>query len=105
MNDWQTQIRRFLGVVTIAVAISGCTVFAGRERTGEYVDDATITAKVNAQIIDDKTLRSTQINVETMQDIVQLSGFVDSAEAKAKAGEIARNVSGVRSVRNNLIVR
>jgi osmotically-inducible protein OsmY len=46
-----------------------------------------------------------EISVETMQDVVQLSGFVDSSLSKAKAGEIASNIKGVRQVRNNLVVR
>jgi len=94
-----------LRIVVIASALAGCTVFAGRETAGEYVDDATVTTKVNAQIINEPSLRASQISVETMQDVVQLSGFVDSAQAKERAGTIARGVFGVRSVRNNLIVR
>jgi hyperosmotically inducible periplasmic protein len=46
-----------------------------------------------------------QIGVETMQDVVQLSGFVDSAQTKARAGEVARSVKGVREVKNDLVVR
>jgi len=97
--------RRSISIVAVTVALSGCTVFSGRETTGEYVDDATVTTRVNAQIINDSSLKSSQISVETMQDVVQLSGFVDTARAKERAGEIARNTTGVRSVRNNLIVR
>jgi len=92
-------------VCAVTGVIAGCTVFSGRETAGEYVDDATVTTKVNAQIVSESSLKSSQINVETMQDVVQLSGFVDSAKAKERAGEIARNVDGVRSVRNNIIVR
>ncbi|EPY00304.1 BON domain-containing protein [Magnetospirillum fulvum] len=97
--------RKAISLVAVTVALSGCTVFSGRETTGEYVDDATVTTRVNAQIINDSSLKSSQISVETMQDVVQLSGFVDTARAKERAGEIARNTTGVRSVRNNLIVR
>jgi osmotically-inducible protein OsmY len=39
-----------------------------------------------------------------MQDVVQLSGFVDSSEQKAQAGQIAGSISGVRGVQNNIIV-
>jgi hyperosmotically inducible periplasmic protein len=46
-----------------------------------------------------------QIGVETMQDVVQLSGFVDSAQTKARAGEVARSAKGVREVKNDLVVR
>jgi len=46
-----------------------------------------------------------QINVETFKGEVQLSGFVDSAQSVKKAGEVARGVNGVKSVKNNLIVK
>lgn len=46
-----------------------------------------------------------EIGVETMQNVVQLSGFVDKQGVKDRAGAIARNTSGVKEVKNNLIVR
>ena len=98
-------IRKILAVFALAVVLSGCTVFSGRETAGEYVDDATVTSRVKAAIFNDPTLKSMEISVETMQDVVQLSGFVDSAQSKSKAGEIARNVEGVRQLRNNLVIR
>ena len=76
---------------------------SGRETAGEYVDDTTITTKVNATIINE--LGVGQVGVETMQNVVQLTGFVDSQQKKNRAEQIARNVSGVRDVHNNIIVR
>jgi len=96
---------RSAAVLAVAAALAGCAAFSGRETTGEYVDDATVTTKIKADILKDSTLKTLQINVETMQDVVQLSGFVDSSEAKTRAGNIARDVEGVRGVRNNLVVR
>ena len=87
----------------LATSLIGCAAMSGRETPGEYVDDATITTKVKARIIDE--LGVGQIGVETMQLVVQLSGFVDSQTVKERAGRIARNVSGVKEVRNNIIVR
>lgn len=96
---------KILAVFAVVVALSGCTVFSGRETAGEYVDDATITTRVKTAIFNDPGLKSLEISVETMQDVVQLSGFVDSAQSKAKAGQIASNVEGVRQLRNNLVIR
>ena len=53
----------------------------------------------------DDFLKSFQISVESRKGIVQLSGFVDSQKAVDKAGQIARSVKGVKSVRNDLIVK
>jgi len=94
-----------LAGLAVIIALSGCTVFSGRETAGEYVDDSTVTTQVKAAIFNDPALKSMEISVETMQDVVQLSGFVDSSLSKAKAGEIASNIKGVRQVRNNLVVR
>lgn len=87
----------------LATSVAGCAAVSGRETPGEYVNDATITTKVKASIINELGLK--EIGVETMQNVVQLSGFVDSPEIKSRAGEIARGVSGVRDVKNNIVVR
>jgi hyperosmotically inducible periplasmic protein len=98
-------MRKLLTVFALAASIAACSAVSGRETAGEYVDDATITAKVRAAIIGEPSLKPLEVSVETMQDVVQLSGFVDSPQAKYKAGELALGIDGVRSVRNDLIVR
>jgi osmotically-inducible protein OsmY len=100
-----TQLKHFLVVCALAASLAACAAMSGRETAGEYVDDATITTKVKAAIFDEPSLKSMQVSVETFQDVVQLSGFVDSPRTKAKAGELARGVHGVRSVKNDLVVR
>ena len=76
-----------------------------RESTGEYIDDATISTKVRAQLIGDKDLNLFQIDVETFKGVVQLSGFVSSAAAKSRASTVVSGIQGVKQVRNNLIVK
>jgi len=84
---------------------SGCSSTATHESTGEYVDDATITTKVKAAFIKDDYIKSMPISVETYKGVVQLSGFVDNAEQKQRAGEVARSITGVRDVKNSLTVK
>jgi osmotically-inducible protein OsmY len=91
-----------IGLITVFL---GCASTPKREGTGEYFDDSAITAKVKAAIFGDPALKVFQINVETFKGEVQLSGFVDSAQIVYKAGEVARSVKGVKSVKNNLIVK
>jgi hyperosmotically inducible protein len=75
-------------------------------RSGEQVvDDGAITAKVKAALAGDSRTKAHQVNVETHEGAVQLSGFVDNAEAKSTAGELARAVEHVRSVDNQLDVK
>ncbi len=94
-----------LALAASAVSLGACSAVEGRETTGQYVDDATITAKVKTKILQDPNLKVMQINVETMQGEVQLSGFVDSSTTAAHAAEVARSVDGVKSVKNSLVVR
>jgi len=95
----------YLVCITLVTAILGCASTPTRESSGEYVDDSAITSRVKAAIFDDPSLKVLQINVETFKGEVQLSGFVDSAQNVRRAGEVARSVRGVKSVKNDLIVK
>lgn len=72
---------------------------------GRVIDDSVITGKVKAALIADSVTKAHQINVETRQGEVLLSGFVDSSEARSRAADLARNVEGVHAVKNSLQVR
>lgn len=97
--------RQFLVGLALAGSLAACSTIEGRETAGQYVDDTTITTKVKAAIVNDEGLKGMQINVETMQGVVQLSGFVDTAQQAAQAAADARGVEGVKSVRNSIVVR
>ena len=84
------------------VSLYGCASTATKEGTGEYLDNAVITAKVKAAIFDEPTLKSAEINVETFKGVVQLSGFVSSQANIDKAVEITRKIKGVKSVKNDM---
>jgi len=99
------RILSFLVCIVLVTVFLGCASTPKREGTGEYVDDSAITTKVKAAIFNDPALKVFQINVETFKGEVQLSGFVDSAQSVKKAGEVARGVGGVKSVKNSLIVK
>ena len=85
--------------------LAACASTSTRESTGEYVDDSVITTKVKSLLAADDFLKSFQISVETYKGTVQLSGFVNSQKAVDKAGEIVRSVKGVKSLKNNLIMK
>lgn len=90
----------FLAV--LLVSMLGCASTSKHEGTGEYVDDSVITTKVKAAIFNEPSLKVAEINVETFKGVVQLSGFVSSRADMSKAVEIARGVSGVTSVKNDM---
>lgn len=96
---------KFLVCIGLITALLGCAGTQKHESTGQYVDDSVITTKVKAAIFNEPTLKSLEINVKTYQGVVQLSGFVDSDQSVKKAGEVACNIDGVKSVRNDLIVK
>jgi len=96
---------RSLVVLIMIAAFVACASTPKQEGTGEYFDDSVITAKVKTQLAADDFLKSFQIGVESRKGIVQLSGFVNSQAAVDKAGEIARGVEGVKTVKNDLIVK
>jgi len=78
---------------------------ASGQSAGESIDDAVVTAKVKAKLVDDEVTKAYQIEVETFKGTVQLSGSVDSEEARSRATELARDVGGVKDVKNSLQVR
>ena len=97
-------IRYFVLLVVIASLVA-CASTRTQESTGEYVDDSVITTKVKGLLAGDDFLKSFQIGVETFKGVVQLSGFVNTQKAVDKAIEITRSVKGVKSVKNDLIVK
>lgn len=101
----KTLIAAAMIAVVTAVAGTGCAVTSGQERTGEYVDDATITTRVKARFAEDQTVAATRISVETLKGVVQLSGFATSEAEKQRAAQIAASVPGVKQVQNAVVVR
>jgi osmotically-inducible protein OsmY len=91
----------FFMVLTLLI-VAGCASTPKHEGTGEYVDDSVLTTKVKAAILNEPSLSSAEINVETFKGEVQLSGFVSSRADISKAIEVARAVNGVRVVKNDM---
>jgi len=66
------------------------------------VDNAALTTKVKAALLADELVKGTQINVDSNNGVVTLNGAVDSPAHKEKAEQVAKGVSGVTRVQNNL---
>jgi osmotically-inducible protein OsmY len=95
----------FLVLLMLIATFAACASTPTRASTGEYIDDSVITTKVKSLLAADDFLKSFQIGVETYQGTVQLSGFVNSQKAVDKANEIVKSVKGVKSIKNDLIVK
>lgn len=90
--------------LSLLALVAGCQSMTGRT-AGENVDDAAITASVKSKLAADRAGSLTSIDVDTVSGTVYLTGTVPDASAKERAGELARDVDGVRSVVNNLNTR
>ena len=99
-----TPLNRFSAFFVIALLafFLGCASTPKQEGTGEYIDDTFITTKVKAAVLNEPSLKSTEINVETFKGKVQLSGFVNSRADINKAVEITRSVKGVIEIKNDM---
>jgi osmotically-inducible protein OsmY len=72
-------------------------------RTAEQpVADNAVNAGVRGAITAEPVLKGSEIQVDTVNGVVQLSGYVSSADDVATAAAVARTVKGVKSVRNDL---
>jgi osmotically-inducible protein OsmY len=89
----------------LMISLLSCASTQKSSSTGEYFDDTVITTKVKALLVKDTALKSFQIGVETYKGVVQLSGFVDTEKTRNQADFVARTVQGVKSVKNNLILK
>jgi osmotically-inducible protein OsmY len=90
---------------SVALYSGGCSATATRKSTGEFIDDATITAKVKTAFAQDPGVKALDVKIDTFKGNVQLNGFVSTAEEKARAEQIARGIQGVVNVQNNVTVK
>src|SRR5687767_3368124 len=66
--------------------------------------DAGISTAVKSKLAADDTVKAYQIDVDTADKVVTLSGSVENAAAKQQAVTIARNTDGVRDVVDRITV-
>lgn len=102
------KLRTALAATVAAAALltsAGCAVMRGQETTGAYIDDAAITTAVKGRYVDNPRVDAASIKVETLKGEVMLSGFAKNATEKSTAESIARDVKGVKAVKNEIAVR
>ena len=101
----------FVAAAAAAALLSGCASGSkdagkGESSAGQFVDDATVTAKVKTAIATDVGVKAAaNVNVETDHGVVQLSGFADSRDQASRAVEAARKVAGVQTVRDDIRIK
>jgi len=101
------RLNRTASAIFLAVTLAtmmGCAATPTRESTGEYLDDAAITTKVKAAMLDQPSLKAFDIHVATFNGTVYLSGVVSSRYSMDEAVNVARGVAGVKAVKNDMQV-
>lgn len=89
----------------MASSVVACSSTPTQQSTGQAIDDGVVTAKVKAKLIDDPMTKAHQITVETFKGMVQLSGFVETDQARTRALQLARDTDGVKSVKDAMQIR
>jgi hyperosmotically inducible periplasmic protein len=89
----------------VLAILSACAPTGTHRGTGEVIDDAAITTRVKTAFAADPQVKATEVQVETYKGTVQLSGFIDSSESAARAAQLARDVPGVKEVRNSMVIK
>ena len=98
-------LRRTALAALLVASLSACSVMREQQTVGAYVDDSAITAEVKSNMAADREVAASSISVETLNGVIQLSGFAKSQAEKDRAASIARAGKGVKGVRNDIIVR
>jgi hypothetical protein len=88
-----------------ASAFTGCAGNQYDRSTGQYIDDKSLTVRVHDALHDNSEYKFDNVNVNVFRGTVQLSGFVDNADQKTKAVEIAKGVQGVQNVEDSITVK
>jgi hyperosmotically inducible protein len=100
----KTKFLKLTAILAVLTVASACSATRTQESAGEVLDDSVLTSKVKVALIDDPVTKAGQINVETYRGVVQLGGFVDNTTQKEQATKVARSITGVKEVRNDLRV-
>jgi osmotically-inducible protein OsmY len=104
LKQWLTMIGQGMASLCLVAALAGCQSTHG-QTTGRYVDDSMITTAVKSKLVADRFGNLSRVDVETTNGTVHLNGIVENAEQKARAGQLAAQVDGVRHVDNDLQIQ
>lgn len=88
-------------IAALAAGMAGCAKDPYRS-SGRVMDDRMVTSRVKTALNRSPVYKFPQVDVQTYNGVVQLSGFVHRDEQKAVASELARSIDGVREVINNI---
>jgi hyperosmotically inducible periplasmic protein len=95
--------KRLTATAAFLLLVAGCQAMTG-ETAGQNIDDSTLTTYVKTSLASERTNTLSRVGVETNNGFVYLTGEVETATEKSRAGTVASQVKGVNRVVNNLQV-
>ena len=96
-----------LSLTLATMPVAGCASGGGGKtaRVNQTIDDATVQTRVKTAILNDPQVGGDQIDVQSENGVVTLSGVIKAPEHEARAAELARKVGGVKDVKTTLKVQ
>ncbi len=95
-----------LCAMPILLGVTGCTTGSRyQQSTGEKVDDYKLSSDVKGALKNDTVYKYDDVDVTTFKGVVQLNGFVNHKAQQIRAGTVAKGVSGVKDVQNNITIK
>ena len=91
-----------LSISAAIVAFTGCAGNQNAISSGQYIDDKALQLQVRDALENNPGYKFSEVNVDVHSGAVQLSGLVERSGQKSRAGEIAKNVQGVTTVKNDI---
>ncbi|HVO46745.1 MAG TPA: BON domain-containing protein [Steroidobacteraceae bacterium] len=89
-----------LAATAVVVLVCGCNLIKGKETTGQYVDDATLSTRAKAALVKDSTVSATDFDIEVYKGNVTLTGVAKNAGEVNRAMDDIKAIPGVVSVKN-----
>ena len=100
-----SQLLPTIACALLLTSFTSCAVFRGQQGFGSYVGDSAITTEIKSRFIGNSHINAASITVETMNGNVVLNGFAKNSTEMNVAERLAREVDGVREVKNQIVVQ
>lgn len=106
MTQLKSGVLAILGAaLLLGSGLQACSVFRGNSTPGQFVDDVAITSQIKTELLDSKKVDGLDVEVDTKNGHVTLTGWASSSSERSKAGEIAASVKGVKAVDNRIKIK
>jgi hyperosmotically inducible periplasmic protein len=91
---------KIVAITAVTLLATGCNLMKGKETTGQYVDDATVSTRAKAALVKDSTVSASDFNIDVYKGNVTLTGVAKNAAEVNRAIDDIKRVDGVVSVKN-----